>query len=169
MAGDSPDRGWYGAQMTHPVLLCTDGSDAALAALRAGLAVIDPASSLMVVVVAPEPDPTLVTGSGMAGGVLSAEAYDLENAAALEEAHGTVVDTQRELGLEGGEARVVLGEAGSAICHLALEISAAAIVMGTRGRGGLRRAVLGSVSDHVVRNAHCPVIVSGGQVETPAD
>ena len=65
--------------MTHPVLLCTDGSDAALAALRAGLAVIDPGSSLMVVVVAPEPDPTLVTGSGMAGGVMSAEAYDLEN------------------------------------------------------------------------------------------
>lgn len=155
--------------MTHPVLLCTDGSDAALAALRAGLAVVDPGSNLMVVVVAPEPDPTLVTGSGMAGGVMSAEAYDLENAAALEEAHGTVVNTQRELGLEGGEARVVLGDAGSAICHLALEVSAAAIVMGTRGRGGLRRAVLGSVSDHVIRTAHCPVIVSGGQVETPTD
>jgi nucleotide-binding universal stress UspA family protein len=31
-------------------------------------------------------------------------------------------------------------------------------VLGTRGHGGLRRAVLGSVSDHVVRNCPCPVI-----------
>ena len=167
VAGDWPEPGWYGAQMTHPVLLCTDGSDAALAALRTGLAVLDPAATLMVVVVAPEPDPTLVTGSGMAGGVMSAEAYDLENAAALEEAQATVVETQRELGLVGGASQVVHGDAGSAICQLAFEISAAAIVMGTRGRGGLRRAVLGSVSDHVIRTAHCPVIVSGGQVETP--
>jgi nucleotide-binding universal stress UspA family protein len=35
------------------------------------------------------------------------------------------------------------------------------MVVGTRGRGGLRRAVLGSVSDHVVRNAPCPVVVVG--------
>jgi nucleotide-binding universal stress UspA family protein len=33
------------------------------------------------------------------------------------------------------------------------------IAMGSRGLGGLRRALLGSVSDSVVRHAHCPVLV----------
>jgi nucleotide-binding universal stress UspA family protein len=31
--------------------------------------------------------------------------------------------------------------------------------MGSRGHGGIRRALLGSVSDPVVRHAHCPVLV----------
>jgi hypothetical protein len=39
------------------------------------------------------------------------------------------------------------------------EISAGLIVMGSRGLGGLRRALMGSVSDSVVRHAHCPVLV----------
>jgi nucleotide-binding universal stress UspA family protein len=32
--------------------------------------------------------------------------------------------------------------------------------MGSRGRGGIKRALLGSVSDHVVRNAPCPVVIA---------
>jgi nucleotide-binding universal stress UspA family protein len=31
--------------------------------------------------------------------------------------------------------------------------------MGSRGHGRLRRALMGSVSDSVVRHAHCPVMV----------
>jgi nucleotide-binding universal stress UspA family protein len=42
---------------------------------------------------------------------------------------------------------------------LAEEISAGLIVTGSRGRGGIRRALMGSVSDGVVRHAHCPVLV----------
>jgi nucleotide-binding universal stress UspA family protein len=33
------------------------------------------------------------------------------------------------------------------------------IVMGSRGLGGIRRALMGSISDSVVRHAHCPVLV----------
>jgi nucleotide-binding universal stress UspA family protein len=33
--------------------------------------------------------------------------------------------------------------------------------MGSRGRGGIKRALLGSVSDFVVRNASCPVVITG--------
>eukprot|EP00004_Rigifila_ramosa_P028409 TRINITY_DN964_c0_g1_i1.p1 TRINITY_DN964_c0_g1~~TRINITY_DN964_c0_g1_i1.p1 ORF type:complete len:139 (-),score=32.89 TRINITY_DN964_c0_g1_i1:44-460(-) len=33
------------------------------------------------------------------------------------------------------------------------------IVMGSRGLGGVKRALLGSVSDHIVRNATCGVII----------
>jgi nucleotide-binding universal stress UspA family protein len=31
--------------------------------------------------------------------------------------------------------------------------------VGSRGLGPLRRALMGSVSDSVVRHAHCPVLV----------
>jgi nucleotide-binding universal stress UspA family protein len=43
---------------------------------------------------------------------------------------------------------------------LAADVDADALVIGSRGRGGLKRALLGSVSDYVVRNAPCSVIVS---------
>jgi nucleotide-binding universal stress UspA family protein len=33
------------------------------------------------------------------------------------------------------------------------------IVVGSRGHGYIRRALMGSVSDAVVRYAHCPVLV----------
>ena len=45
------------------------------------------------------------------------------------------------------------------IVSLAEELGARLIVLGSRGRGGLRRALMGSVSDSVVRHAHCPVLV----------
>jgi nucleotide-binding universal stress UspA family protein len=45
------------------------------------------------------------------------------------------------------------------IVELAEEIGAGLIVMGSRGLGGIRRALMGSVSDSVVRHAHCPVMV----------
>ena len=48
------------------------------------------------------------------------------------------------------------------IVELAEELEAGLIVMGGRGLGGMKRAVMGSVSDSVVRNAHCPVLVARG-------
>jgi nucleotide-binding universal stress UspA family protein len=48
---------------------------------------------------------------------------------------------------------------GDAIVAVARRIHADLIVMGTHGRGGLTRAVLGSVADQVVRRADCPVTV----------
>ena len=61
---------------------------------------------------------------------------------------------------DGVEALVIEGEPGPALCKLAQEVDAAAIVVGSRGRGGIKRAFLGSVSDYVVRNAPCSVVVT---------
>jgi len=63
------------------------------------------------------------------------------------------------------EKRVIEGEPGPALCRLAAEVGASAVILGSRGRGGLKRAFLGSVSDYVVRNAPCPVVVSRGSTD----
>lgn len=52
-----------------------------------------------------------------------------------------------------------MGRPDEEIVKLAEEIGAGLIVMGSRGRGGVRRSLMGSVSDSVVRHAHCPVMV----------
>jgi nucleotide-binding universal stress UspA family protein len=48
------------------------------------------------------------------------------------------------------------------VLRVAEDIDAGLIVMGTRRRGGVRRALMGSVCDSVVRNAPCPVLVASG-------
>jgi nucleotide-binding universal stress UspA family protein len=51
------------------------------------------------------------------------------------------------------------GAPDAELVALAEELEVDLIVVGSRGRSGLRRALMGSVSDSVVRHAHCPVLV----------
>src|ERR687896_384119 len=57
------------------------------------------------------------------------------------------------------QAHLRLGRADEEIVDLAQSIGAGMIVMGSRGKGRIRRALMGSVADSVVRHAHCPVLV----------
>jgi nucleotide-binding universal stress UspA family protein len=56
-------------------------------------------------------------------------------------------------------AHLRIGEVDLEIVALAEELGVDLIVTGSRGLGGVRRALMGSVSDSVVRHAHCPVLV----------
>ena len=56
------------------------------------------------------------------------------------------------------EHRLVRGEPAQQILRLAEEENVDLIVMGTHGRTGLVRALMGSVAEQVVRNATCPVV-----------
>lgn len=56
-----------------------------------------------------------------------------------------------------------------ALLRVAREEDARAIVMGTRGSGAVRRALLGSVAMSVLGHATVPVVVTGGQVKPPRD
>src|SRR5829696_3835922 len=64
-------------------------------------------------------------------------------------------------GLGGSVAQAHLREGGTSeeIVAVAAEIRAGLVAVGSRGRGKIRRALMGSVSDAVVRHAHCPVMV----------
>jgi nucleotide-binding universal stress UspA family protein len=146
--------------MNGTALLCTDGSELALHALSAGMAVLGPAERIVIATAVEPVDPTLLTGTGLAAGVMSPEDYERLEAETSAAARAAVDVTRATLALDDAEMLIVTGAAGPSICELARTLPASVIVMGTRGRGGLRRAVLGSVSDHVVRNAPCPVLTT---------
>ena len=54
------------------------------------------------------------------------------------------------------------GDPGPAIVEAAIAERTDLVVVGTRGLNRVERAVLGSVSDHVVRHAPCPVLIVRG-------
>ena len=143
------------------ILLATDGSrEAELAASTAADLATTTNSELHVATVAPgNPDPVYHIHEGGFRYETYEEALEAVTAAAqkvldeqvqkLEEAGRTVEGAH----LRTGERR------DQAIIHLAEELGAGLIVMGSRGLGGVRRALMGSVSASVVRHAHCPVMV----------
>jgi nucleotide-binding universal stress UspA family protein len=95
-------------------------------------------------------EPTFLAQTEVEPAELEREAQRLldEQVRTVEEAGGTVK-----------EAHLKLGRADEEILDLAHNLGIGMIVMGSRGRGRIRRALMGSVSDSVVRHAHCPVTI----------
>lgn len=77
-----------------------------------------------------------------------------ELAKAVEEAGGDV--TEAHLRIDDSQTP---GNEAEHITGVAEELGADLIVVGSRGLGGLKRALMGSVSESIVRHAHCPVLV----------
>ena len=132
------------------ILLATDGSrEAELAAATAAALAKGTDSELHVVHVGPFL-PMLFSS------------MEDEPARMAREARKTLDGAVGQLEAAGGDvaqAHLRVGGASEEIVALAEELGAGLIVLGNRGRGGVRRALMGSVSDSVVRHAHCPVLV----------
>jgi len=64
--------------------------------------------------------------------------------------------------------RLAMGDPASEVVRIAGEESAEMIVMGTHGRTGMVRMLMGSVAEAVVRRAPCPVLVYRPAAETLA-
>lgn len=144
--------------MPFTVLVCVDGSQLAEAALLEGLAALHEHERTVIATVIEPPDSSLVVGTGFAGGVLTGEELDAAQNERVTEAETMLRETATRLGLADAELAVLEGSPGPALVDFASSLPASVMVIGTRGHGGVRRAVLGSVSDHVVRNAPCVVL-----------
>jgi nucleotide-binding universal stress UspA family protein len=132
------------------ILLATDGSsEAELAATTAADLAKSTSSELHVVYVGQVLPPPL-TQTEIETARLDREDQALldQQVRKIEEAGAAVAEAHRRAGHEDAE-----------VVALAEDIGAGLIVMGSRGQGGVRRALMGSVSDSVVRHAHCPVLV----------
>jgi len=145
------------------VLVGTDGSNQAITAATRALTVLAPPDLVTLVCVSEHP-PIETSGyeSGFAGGMASPEDVEAARVAATDEAKDAVERTVALLPRSvPTERTTAFGDAGPRICQLAREIPADVVVVGSRGRGAMRRALFGSVSTHVVQHAPCPVLVVG--------
>ena len=147
--------------MSGTIVVGVDGSEASREALRFGAEEAALREAQLVAVhawlfIPPQPlgDPgILAVPAGDLAGQLSAEndsarlALDDAVADALGAAEPSV-----EI-----ERRLVEGDAGESL--VAQSADADLVVVGSHGRSGLRAALLGSVSRHVVDHATCPVVV----------
>jgi nucleotide-binding universal stress UspA family protein len=145
------------------ILIGTDGSDDALAAARRAVDLLAADAIIHLVCVA-EPPPIVASGmeSGFAGGIATPEEVDAAWAGATQEATDALERTVDALGpatVETVETHVEPGEPGVVLCQRADALGVDVVVVGSRGRGAIRRALLGSVSTYVVNNAPCPVLV----------
>jgi nucleotide-binding universal stress UspA family protein len=134
------------------ILLATDGSrDAELARSTAIDLANSTNSELHLVTVAP-----------------GYPSYNVRNPYVLEQLRRQAEDILNEqaekVEQEGGKVarkhlRIAERYRAQQIVQVAKDIGAGLIVIGSRGLGGLKRAVIGSVSDSVIRHAPCPVLV----------
>jgi nucleotide-binding universal stress UspA family protein len=136
------------------MLLATDGSEEAELALRTAVDLATSTNSeLHVVHVFPSD-----IGVPYPAEVLQREPPDqsMQQAQAF-------LDRQAELIRAEGAAvagsHFRMGRPANEIIKLSGELGVDLVVMGSRGLGGVRRALMGSVSDAVVRHAPCPVMI----------
>lgn len=143
------------------VLMCTDGSDLSVRALSDALPVLASADRTVLLTVQSIVDPEFQTGNGFTLGPNAPGGDEQIQTSGDREAKRILDVTVEALGLENVELMAKAGTPGQTICEVAVSMEADVIVIGTHGRSGFRRAVTGSTSDHVVRNARCPVLVQG--------
>ena len=135
-----------------------DGSeDAEAAAGTARDLAESTASELHVVYV--ERVPNFLDGPGTIG--YDSPLYDKHEEEGREVLRKLVWRVQVAGGAVGG-AHLRMGGVAEEVVSLAEELGVGLIVMGSRGHGGIRRALMGSVSASVVRHAHCPVMIVCG-------
>ena len=139
------------------ILLATDGSEEAALAARTAVDLAQKTGSELHVVYA-RLIPPLASYSAAEGLATS----EIDEEEAKKRFQGLLDEQVEKVEAEGGsvaQAHLRIGRPDREIVHLAEEIGAGLIVIGSRGLGGVRRALMGSVSDSVVRHAHCPVMV----------
>ena len=134
------------------VVVVIDGSEDSLEALRLARDEADLRDGLLQVVYAFE-SPTV------AGISLPEEAYESIEAEARDVVDGAMkaAEVSELLPPERVVRTVVASEPVPALVDASNE--AALLVVGSRGRGALQSMVLGSVSNHCVHLARCPVVV----------
>ena len=151
-------------------LVGTDGSKLSIAAARRGCDLVG-ADHVTLLTVVDEWMPDDDAG-GIEGPVLSPEEQEEMRKRDLEVARAGLARTASALtGMQAQvEEKIEGGDPADVICDVAEHLGVDVVIVGSHGRTGLGRLFLGSVSEHVVRHASCPVlVVRGAHAEHEAD
>jgi nucleotide-binding universal stress UspA family protein len=141
------------------VLAATDFSDPALPAIRAGGAEATGRGVALRVIHCVEADFTAALATaGLGGGLPVPPLPDPALQQMEAHAHAEVLDALARCRLEGTPI-VLRASAAQGILQAAAEPPAALVAVGTRGRSGLARLMLGSVAEDVARRAPCSVLM----------
>ena len=134
------------------IVCCIDGSNESRSAAALGASLAD-RLGLRVLLLS-------VVGTVTQPGVSAAPAGQERLAAAeREQAEGILNEVAADVGATEAERRVEFGPAAGRILDVCETEKASLVVLGTRGRGRMKAAVLGSVSREVAARAPCPVLV----------
>lgn len=151
--------------MITNILIPTDGSDTMGPAVEAALTLADTYDAILhVLYVVNQP----TTASGLEGGFIGydnlLDEREKAGRCAIETitAHATDRDIETETAVQRGKSHDGLlaytGNPRDDILTYAIEHGIDVIVMGTHGRTGVKRALLGSVTEDVVRHADISVV-----------
>src|SRR5690606_19536033 len=131
------------------VVVPVDFSDETESAIRAGLERVQDPSGLHVVHV-------IFPLDVRTHGLLPEEASDSSRE---ETAKLHLEETLTKMGVAGAHAAVLVGDAGLETADYAKQVNADLIVLPSHGYHGVKRLLIGSTAERIIRHAHCSVLV----------
>ncbi len=148
------------------IMIATDGSELALKAAAFGGELARSLGAAVTVVMVLDDRAVVPQTWGAVGfpGTEGLEAISTEDVRAFIERKALAEDVEKTCGaagdLEADPGKVVIwGHEADALCNYAKDNDVDMIVLGSHGRTGIKRAILGSVSHSVVNQAPCAVTI----------
>ena len=144
------------------ILHATDYSKASVLALDEAVALAKQNGAELLVLHVIDPVPPYVAGEDIGG----AELYMKLEEASKREAEASMqklMEKVRKLRVNAAKSLLLRGTAHEQIVRTAKNRRANLIVIGTHGRTGLSKLLMGSVASRIVSMAHCPVLTVRGK------
>jgi nucleotide-binding universal stress UspA family protein len=154
--------------MIKRILVPLDGSRFGSRALKYAREISQKFGAEVVLLQVVQPATPMPATSSIAPDLASPAATRIAVKIAMDEDKRNVAEAKKYLGRKAREmesgateisSQVIIGDPAQAIMKAARKERADLIVMTTHGKSGIRRAILGSVADEVIRNSRKPVLV----------
>ena len=97
---------------------------------------------------------------GTGAGTLVSSSDEDDNRSIGQEILNSYEETAKERGLQNVRMLLEEGDAAQRIMETASEVKCGLLLLGSRGRGGFKELLLGSVSHKVTSHADCPILIA---------